>query len=375
MLQQADVIVIGAGIVGAACAVSLQQAGMRTLLIDAAQPGCGVTAAGMGHLVALDESEQELDLCLYSLNLWRDWVVQHPDIGQVTQSGTLWVAENEAQLQQAQQRAERLNARNWHAEMISTQQLHQLEPALRQGLAGAVRVSGDSIVYAPVIAHHMAQELKQLGGQLLCGYQVISLNQASGSSVNLELDNGQRLSAQHVVVAAGLGTSSLLPDIPVFPRKGHLAITDRYPRRLQHQIVSMDYGQHNMTADGLSVAANIQPRATGQWLIGSSRQDGQTDTQVSTIALGTVLQSAIRLLPCLATMHVIRAWAGMRPASPDGQPILGAHPYRSGVWLAAGHEGLGVTTALATAELLKDQMLGLPTAIDATPYAPSRLLP
>ena len=374
MRSHPDVIVIGAGIVGAACALSLQKAGRQTLLIDAAQPGCGITAAGMGHLVALDESTQELDLCLYSLGLWRQWVEQHPGIGQVVQSGTLWVAENEQQRIEAEARAERLNARAWQADLLNADQLRQLEPSLRHGLAGAVRVVGDSVVYPPLIAHHLVQELQVHGGELLCGQRVMSLHDSSGKTSTVLLENGQHLSAQYVVVAAGLGVANLLSDMPVFPRKGHLAITDRYPGRLQHQIVSMDYGQHAMTADGLSVAANIQPRATGQWLIGSSRQDGQTDTKVSPIALGAVLQSAIRLLPCLATMQIIRAWAGLRPASPDGQPIIGEHPHRPGVWLAAGHEGLGVTTAFATAEIVKDQITGQKPAIDPTPYAPSRLL-
>ena len=368
-----DVIVIGAGIVGAACALSLQKAGMQTLLIDAAMPGCAVTAAGMGHLVALDESEQELDLCLYSLHLWRDWIREHPGIGQVSQCGTLWVAENDQQLAAAQARAERLNARAWQAEVLNSEKLRQLEPALRHGLAGAVRVSGDSVVYPPSIAYHLAQELQLHGGQLQCGLRVKAILDDGGVSLTILLEDGQRLSAQYIVVAAGLGVAELLPEIPVFPRKGHLAITDRYPGRLQHQIVSMDYGQHHMTPDGLSVAANIQPRSKGQWLIGSSRQDGQTDTTVSPVALGAVLQSAIRLLPCLATMNVIRAWAGMRPASPDGQPIIGVHPERPGIWIAAGHEGLGVTTSFATAEILKDLILGQTTSIDSTPYSPSRL--
>ncbi|MFZ6752749.1 NAD(P)/FAD-dependent oxidoreductase [Undibacterium sp. Dicai25W] len=373
MHSHPDVIVIGAGIVGAACALSLQKAGMQTLLIDAAMPGCGVTAAGMGHLVALDESEQELDLCLYSLQLWRDWIREHPGIGQVSQCGTLWVAENEQQLAAAQARAARLNARAWQAEVLNSEKLRQLEPALRHGLAGAVRVFGDSVVYPPVIAYHLAQELQLHGGKLQCGLRVNAILDDVSASETILFEDGQRLSAQYIVVAAGLGVAELLPEIPVFPRKGHLAITDRYPGRLQHQIVSMDYGQHHMTPDGLSVAANIQPRSTGQWLIGSSRQDGQTDTTVSPVALGAVLQSAIRLLPCLATMNVIRAWAGMRPASPDGQPIIGVHPERPGIWLAAGHEGLGVTTSFATAEILKDLILDQMTSIDSTPYSPSRL--
>ena len=369
MAEHADVLVVGAGIVGAACALSLQKRGLQVGLIDAASPGCGVTAAGMGHLVALDETPQELDLCLYSLALWREFFAEFPGIGEPSACGTLWVAEDEHQLAEAHQRAARLNARDWHADTVNGDQLRRLEPALRTGLAGGVRVRYDSVVYPPAVAGHLSQELVRRGGWLLCGQTVREIGEAS-----LTLESGTRLSAQHIVVAAGLAVSRLLPDMPVFPRKGHLAITDRYPGRLLHQIVSMNYGQAEMRADALAVAANVQPRPTGQWLVGSCRQDGQTDTRLDFAALSAVMASAIDLLPCLADMRVIRSWAGMRPASPDGRPVIGEHPRRPGIWLAAGHEGLGVTTAFATAELIANQMLGTPQAIDIHPYLPSRFL-
>jgi len=160
--------------------------------------------------------------------------------------------------------------------------------------------------------------------------------------------------------------------MPVFPRKGHLAITARYPRRLSHQVVSMGYGQTEAGSDALAVAANVQPRITGQWLIGSCRQDGIADTDVDPRVLAHVLRSAIALLPCLADMTIIRSWTGLRPATRDGRPIIGRAPKLDRVWIAAGHEGLGVTTAFGTAQLLADLMLERPPAIDAGPYSPSR---
>jgi glycine/D-amino acid oxidase-like deaminating enzyme len=180
------------------------------------------------------------------------------------------------------------------------------------------------------------------------------------------------MDAGQVVVAAGAQVADLLPEVPVCRRKGHLAITDRYPGRLTHQVVSMEYGQAAGTADALAVAANVQPRAGGQWLVGSCRQDGQHDSAVDPAVLAMVLRAAIALLPCLGQMNIVRAWTGMRPASPDGRPLLGKHPGRPGVWLACGHEGLGVTTAFGSARLLADQILGRPSAIDAAPFLPSR---
>lgn len=365
-----NVCVIGAGIVGAACALKMQEEGHQVTLIDAGMPGCGVTAAGMGHLVALDETDLELDLCLLSLHLWRDFFAEFPDVGEISQCGTLWVAENEDQLAEAHHRASRLNARHWRAEALSAEQIQKLEPALRQGLAGGVRVFGDSVVYPPKIAYFMAQLLHQRGGRLVLNKRVVK-----NHGTQLDFEDGSRLHADAIIVAAGLEVARLLPEIAVFGRKGHLAITDRYPGRLSHQVVSMAYGQASVTADALAVAANVQPRASGQWLIGSCRQDQQTDTSLDANALGCVLQAAIRLLPCLADMHVTRAWAGMRPASPDGRPVIGPHPELSGIWIAAGHEGLGVTTAMATAKLLSDQIAGRASEIDHVPYLPERFFP
>ncbi|MGZ8293009.1 MAG: NAD(P)/FAD-dependent oxidoreductase [Telluria sp.] len=362
-----DAVVIGAGIVGAACAAAMQDEGMSVALVDAGTPGAGVTAAGMGHLVALDESDDELDLCLYSLRLWREFLDRHPGVGEPLRCGTLWVAEDEHQLEEAERRAEKLSRRGWQADLVSAGQLRGLEPELRRGLRGGVRVSGDMVVYPPAVADRLAAEFARKGGTLLTGRRVIELGDGA-----VLLADGSRLSAPHVVVAAGAQVGALLPEVPVFGRKGHLAITDRYPGRLSHQVVSMSYGQTEAGSGSLAVAANVQPRATGQWLVGSCRQDGQAGLELDPVALSAVLRTAIALLPCLAGMNIIRAWAGMRPASPDGRPIIGAHPGRTGVWLAAGHEGLGVTTSFATARMLADMVMGRACEISAAPYAPAR---
>lgn len=366
-MNRPDVIVIGAGIVGAACALELQSRGRKVLLLDASHPGGGVTAAGMGHLVALDESEDELDLCLLSLARWEDYLSTRSGLAEYAQCGTLWVAENDEQMAHALARAERLARRGWDASLIRGAQLERIEPALRKGLAGAVRVARDGVVYPPAVARNLSDMLVAQGGTAMFATAVAGVDARS-----VRLVGGERIDAGDIVVAAGNGVPRLLPGMPVFPRKGHLAITDRYPGRLSHQVVSMAYGQTEAGSDALAVAANVQPRATGQWLIGSCRQDGITHANVDPKVLAQVLRSAIALLPCLAGMNVIRSWTGMRPATPDGRPLIGAHPVLDHVWLAAGHEGLGVTTAFGTAALLADLMHGRPTAIDASLHSPGR---
>ncbi len=362
-----EVIVVGAGIIGTACARELHTAGMKVALVDANFPGGGVTAAGMGHLVVLDESEHELDLTMLSLRLWKEFAEAYPGVGELTRSGTLWVAENESQLKRAGERAARLRARGWPAEELNSDDMHRAEPLLRRGVSGGLRVEADAVVYAPAVAHAIADELKQRGCALHLGRRVRAIEDHA-----LEFEDGSRMGAQHIVVAAGPQITGLLPDTPVFLRKGHLAITDRYSELLRHQVVSMNYGQTSGGAGGYAVAANVQPRASGQWLVGSSRQEGNADSAIDRPVLRAVLNAAIELLPALSDMRIIRSWTGFRPATPDGHPLIGPHPSRAGAWLAEGHEGLGITTCFATARLLADQMLGRASEIDVSPYLPSR---
>jgi len=366
-VKRPDVIVVGAGIVGAACAAELQAFGRDVLLVDARHPGSGVTAAGMGHLVALDETDDELDLCLLSLARWDGYLATRAGLAEHVRCGTLWVAEDEAQMAHARIRAERLGRRGWDAVELSGAQLARTEPALRAGLAGAVRVARDGVVYPPAVARNLADTLVALGGQTRFDTTVARVDDGG-----VALASGERIAAGDVVVATGTAVTHLLPDIPIFPRKGHLAITARYPRRLSHQVVSMGYGQTEAGSAALAVAANVQPRITGQWLIGSCRQDGIQNADVDPRVLAQVLRSAIALLPCLADMKIIRSWTGMRPATHDGRPVIGRHPVHPRVWVAAGHEGLGVTTAFGTAQLLADLMLDRPLSIDAAPYSPTR---
>lgn len=362
-----DVVVLGAGIIGAACALELQAQGRKVLLVDHRPPGGGVTSAGMGHLVALDETDDELDMCLLSLRRWEEYLSRKGGIAEYTNCGTLWIAEDENQMTHAVARAEKLSRRGWTASLVSAAELSKLEPSLRSGLVGAARVIKDGAVFPPAVAADLARALVRNGGRTLFGETAIAVHDGA-----LSFASGRRIETGEIVIAAGLGVQHLLPDVPVFPRKGHLAITDRYSGRLSHQVVSMGYGQAAAGENALAVAANVQPRLTGQWLVGSCRQDGVSNTDVDPNVLANVLRSAIAILPCLAEMRIIRSWTGMRPATRDGRPLIGLHPSFSKVWLAVGHEGLGVTTAFGTASLLGDLMLNRIPTLDASLYCPKR---
>jgi glycine/D-amino acid oxidase-like deaminating enzyme len=165
----------------------------------------------------------------------------------------------------------------------------------------------------------------------------------------------------------------MFPGLPMRPRKGHLAITDRYPGFVHHQLAELGYLKSAHGASRESVAFNVQPRATGQVLLGSSRQFGDESPQVAWPVLARMIRHAARFMPALRKLSVTRVWTGFRAATEDGLPLIGPYGDTGNVILATGHEGLGITTALATGELVAAHVLGREPAIPAAPYLPSRI--
>jgi len=121
-----------------------------------------------------------------------------------------------------------------------------------------------------------------------------------------------------------------------------------------------------------SVAFNLQPRRTGQMLLGSSREFVGVDASINRPLRARMIRRALEYAPAIASLSAIRTWVGFRPATPDNLPLVGRWETVPGLWIAAGHEGLGVTTSLGTARLLVDALLGRTSEIEPSPYSPMR---
>ncbi len=366
-----DVIIAGAGIVGAACAAELAAAGLEVAVLESDMVGSGATAAGMGHIVVMDDSEAQFALGRYSLNLWHELSERLPASCEYQVCGTLWVAADEDEMEEARRKGRYYSRHQIESEILDPQALADAEPALRPGMAGALRIPGESVLYPPAAARFLIDQALQQGAQLWVGKPATEL-----TGGRARLADGSSLAAGCTVNAAGCGALRITPQLVqwVRPRKGHLAITDRYPGLISHQLVELGYLKSAHASESDSVAFTLQPRPTGQLLIGSSRQFGPADSSVEAPLLGRMLRRACRYLPPLADLSVIRAWTGFRAATPDNLPLIGPCPGVDGLYLATGHEGLGITTSLGTAKLLADQILGRKSEIPAQPYLPSRML-
>ena len=371
-----DVAIIGAGIVGASCADEAAAADLRVVVIESRGIGGGATAAGMGHIVCMDDSEAQFALTHYSRELWRRLASELPPDVEFNPCGTLWIAADDEEMTEVLRKAAYFGARDVRTEVLDTTQLARLEPNLRPGLAGALLVCDDAVIYPPCAARFLLERACARGAAMAHGW-VEHID--SRNPMVIKLSDGRSLRAAIVVYAGGAWTPELAPllaegfPMPVRKRKGHLVITDRYPGFVRHQLVELGYlkSAHSVSAD--SVAFNIQPRTNGQVLIGSSRQFGDEGSTVNPAILTRMLERAHEYMPGLANLTAIRVWTGFRAATPDKLPLIGPYPGDARRILATGHEGLGITTSLATGRLLVDQLIGRASAIPVEPYWPKRM--
>lgn len=364
-----DAIIVGGGIVGAACAAECARGGLKVLVLERGPIGGGTTAAGMGHMVVMDDSPAQFALTEYSRRLWREMAPEMPRDVEFDPCGTLWVAVDDQEMAEVRRKEAFYRERKVQVEVLDAAGLRKAEPNLRPDLMGGLRVVEDGVLYPPSGAAFLMARARVAGAQVRTGVEVRTLLPEGG----VQLSDGTRISANISINATGPWSPMLTPGLPVRKRKGHLVITDRYPGFVHHQIIELGYlkSAHSVSSD--SVAFNIQPRKTGQMLIGSSRQFDAEGTEICQPILERMLKRAFEYLPTLPRLSAIRCWTGHRPATPDKLPLIGPTTENERIWLATGHEGLGITTATGTGRLIADLLLKRTPAIAAEPYSAERL--
>jgi glycine/D-amino acid oxidase-like deaminating enzyme len=278
----------------------------------------------------------------------------------------LWIAADREEMEGAERKAAWYSERSVPCRLLTAAELRKEEPNLATGFAGGLLISEDAVVYPPAVALEMARRAEKLGASLLVGCAVKGLGQGG-----LVLEDGREVRANRIVLALGADSMRLRPDLPIRKRKGHLVITDRYPGFVHHQLVELGYLKSAHSISGDSVAFNVQPRQTGQLLIGSSRQF-EEHAGVDQRILSSMLARAAMYLPGINSLSAIRVWTGFRASTPDKLPLIGPDRTDPSLLLATGHEGLGITTSLATGELIADMLTKQPSAIARDPYLPAR---
>jgi glycine/D-amino acid oxidase-like deaminating enzyme len=288
-----DAIILGAGIVGAACARELAKRGMSVAIVERDSVAGGATGAAMGHIVVMDDSPAQFALTRYAQSLWQALAAELPPSVEYNQPGTIWVAADEEEMAELGRKRQFFAGNNIRASVLDARQLAEAEPNLARSLAGGLLVSSDAIVDPARAAKYLLEEACRRNTELRVGRAAISA--AYGTVV---LDDRSELAAPILVNATGSTSPRLSPGIPVRRRKGHLMITAANPGFVHHQLVELGYLKSAHASDAESVAFNVQPRQNGQILIGSSRLGKPGDRRAhpgSDPAAGNVLHAGDRV--------------------------------------------------------------------------------
>jgi glycine/D-amino acid oxidase-like deaminating enzyme len=374
--RSVDVVVVGAGMIGAATAAALTAVGARVCVVDRTVPLAGTTAAGEGNILVSDKAPgPELDLALRSLDLWRTAADELGPGIEFEGKGGLVVAADQTQLRALDVAAGGLRAGGVSAEPCDADALRVLEPGLSRDLPGGMWFPQDSQVQPMAAATAYLARAVDGGATVVSDAPVLGLEVHSGRCTAVRTGKGTS-DAGTVVLATGAWTGELAQRLglhaPVSPRRGHILVTEPVPPIVRHKVYEAGYVDTIATPEGRSCSAVVESTLSGTVLIGSSREFVGFDSSPDIAVLGELARRAIALFPALHGVRAIRSYTGFRPATPDNLPLIGPDPEVAGLLYATGHEGAGIGLAPATAELVTAFVTGARPAVDPAAFAPAR---
>lgn len=375
MRTTTDALVIGAGIVGAACAYALATAGVTVRVVDRGFPASGTSRACDGLILFSDKgSAAELDMAKASAALWAKLSDALPMPFHYECRGTIVIAETAEGLNAAREKAARLSAAGIRSEALDRKGLAALEPCLAPDLAGGVLYPDEAQLDPPLATEALLQAARLAGAEFRCDTRVTGLRlDGSGRCVAALTPEGE-LPAGAIILAAGVWSGELAQSVglslPVKPRKGHVLVTAAPPGLLAHPLLDGSYAAAVQSdANAAQVALVAEMTAGGALLLGSSREFAGFDTSASRPIIAAIAARAARCIPSLAHAKVIRSYAGLRPWSPDHLPLIGPVARTPGLFLATGHEGAGIGLAPITGQLIAEWITGGAARADAHAYA------
>jgi D-hydroxyproline dehydrogenase subunit beta len=375
----ADVVVVGAGIVGAATAWEAARRGLDVLLVDRGEVSSGTTGLGEGNVLCGDkDAGPELDLAVLGMGVFDELEDRLGEVARIRRKGALVVHEQAGSWAAEADRVERLRAAGVEAHTVTAGEVRELEPQLTGPLHGATLVPRDLQCDPRAIARALAREV----GRVWTGCEVLGLRRdARGSVRGVETARGP-VDAGAVVIAAGPWSASLaaaagLP-LPLEPRKGHL-VRLRPQRRdtalIRHKLVEGAYLASVASAGaGLEVSTVVETTWEGDVLVGSSRERVGFAGGTNAAAIDGMLGRAATLVPAVAALPVVESWWGFRPWLPDHLPAIGPSRAVPGLWLATGHEGAGVGLGPVSGRVVAQALAGEAPLVDLAPFDPDRFV-
>ncbi|NSC21102.1 FAD-binding oxidoreductase [Streptomyces albus subsp. chlorinus] len=381
------VVVLGAGIIGAACARELALAGLEVTILDRGGAAAGTTSHGEGNVLVSDKGPgPELDLARLSRRLWPEALAavaerspagrRAADAAEWEPKGGIVVATTQAGADGLTRFAATQRTAGVQAEELASATLLEAEPFVTREHTVAVHYPEDAQVQPAGAAAALLTDALAAGATLRTQHEVLSGITRGGRLTGVRTSAGV-VEGDLFVNAAGPWSGALAArlgtPLGIEPRRGDVLVTAPLPPTVFHKVYDADYvGAVGSSEEDLQTSAVVESTRAGSVLIGSSRRRVGFDDRLRPEVLSAMAGKALRLFPSLAGVPVMRAYGGFRPYVADHLPVIGADPRLSGLWHASGHEGAGIGLSVGTGRLVRNLVLGEPAELAADAFRVDR---
>ncbi|HUF51184.1 MAG TPA: glycine oxidase ThiO [Longimicrobiales bacterium] len=373
--NQADVVIIGGGVIGCAIARELAQRGVQVIVVERDSPGRRATWAAAGMLSPLGEAVSGgpfLELADASLARYASFahaLREETSIDvEYRTSGKLHVSLGDHDDGLRTLAADPVAAR-FDVSLLAGDAARAMEPALSDAVTSALFVGRDHRVNNRLLAQALLASATAAGAAFRSANPAAAVVTRGSAVTGVRLASGERIETTRVVLAAGAWSAHIegLPrPLPIRPVKGQMFSVDARERTVQGPATAP------ITRVIFARDCYIIPREDGRLLVGATVEDvgfrkGPTPAGITALAT-----AAAAVLPVIAELPLVETWAGFRPATPDGFPILGADPHVDGLIYATGHFRNGILLAPITAECIADIITGAEPSVRVDSFGVAR---
>lgn len=362
--ESVDVAIIGAGVIGSVTAYKLSKAGFRVLVIEHKDVGSGTSSsAAAAALLQTKTSNDKLTLAFNSLQLLDQLHQELDERFEFLHTGSLLAATTEDEFALVNRMNSNLLDLGLDVALLDQKEAQKCMPILGDNIFGASYSPKDAQINPLELVVTCAQAAKEKKAVFSTFTQVEGIDFSNGVIQAVRTNKG-RVKTKVVINAAGVWSPTIAAfvnySLPITPLKGELLITERLPKQMQGTLISAKYLLSKAKAEGVSTTRNsdrtvgitLVQVAQGNFVIGSTRESADYDISSTYEGIHQLSSQLLDLTPRMANVHLLRAYAGLRPLTPDGTPIVSRTPELPGLIHATGFGGDGLAMSAITAELI-----------------------
>ena len=386
MKKSADVVIIGGGVIGTSIAYYLSKQGIKAILLEKDDLASGSSGACDIDIILQSKNPGiHLQLAMESAKMYKNLTDELDFNIEYKTCGGIILIENEDQFKIMKDFVKRQKAIGLQVKLLDLKEASEIQPGLSPHLIGSTYSPQDAHVNPMRLCQAFAKAAKELGTEVYLNTGVLDIRLEKGKVKSVITSKGE-IRTKTVINAAGVYAPMIGEmvglSLPIKPRRGQIIVTEPVPKLVMADVLCAKYivakynpklpeGSDNPETR-LGVGLSLSQTHDGQILIGATREFVGYNKNTTHEALRAILRNATRLVPALKSIHAIRSFAGLRPYTPDGLPLLGQVEGIQGFIMAAGHEGDGIALSPVTGRIISELIVDGKTFMDISCLSPAR---